>query len=892
MILINVHDLNTNSLQMPEPLNYNDEYEKLRSKEFGLQDLISIDEIQQLVTQYCKITKHAIAIVDTDNNVLVAAGWQRICSDFHRKHPYTLKNCHASDQYISKYLSKREAVAYKCQNGLWDYAFPIIIDDKHLANIYFGQFFYDTDEINYGFFENQALKNNFDKHEYLKALNEVPRLSKEEVDAIMSYYVCLAQLIIKLGKTNLILKQEKILEKKISKEKLIEREYKLSELNSEYQTINEELKITNEELMSTNEELHQLNEELIVTTDALRESENKLKLAQSIAHLGYYVYDIKNDKWENSEVLNTIFGIDTTYKKDFSGWLHLIHPEYKDKMFIFFRNNVLRLNESFDKIYKIINQKSGKELWVHGTGELELDANGVPIRMFGVIQDITKQKESEEALNENRRKLNLAISAANIGYFERNVQDRKIPLEVNDNYVKILGFETKDEIDTSPAFIESLLHPDDMQIFHRERNNHISGNTQRLSVEVRFKTKSGKYKWLAIEGKLTKFDHENKPQILQGFIIDIDKIKQTEAKLKEREERLNLALEGASDGLWDWNLETNEIFYSPAWKKLLGYRDNELVNTYATWEKLVHPDDIQNAKEKIDEYLSGKINRFETEFRMKHKNDEWITILSRGIKKYDKNGHKAIRFIGTHVDITKLRKVEKELRKVNATKDRLLSIIAHDLKNPFSTILGFSSLLSEEIENKNYDRIIEFSQMINTSTNQIFNLLTNLLDWTRIQTGTIKVYKEEIILDEIIEDILELYNPTLSNKKIIIKRAFNENIQINSDRNIVNTVLRNILSNAIKFTETNGAIKIDLKIQKPEILTISIIDTGIGMSEEELKKLSEPENVVSQKGTNNESGSGLGLMLCKELLEKINGEIKISSKIKQGTNVTICLPIK
>lgn len=231
----------------------------------------------------------------------------------------------------------------------------------------------------------------------------------------------------------------------------------------------------------------------------------------------------------------------------------------------------------------------------------------------------------------------------------------------------------------------------------------------------------------------------------------------------------------------------------------------------------------------------------------------------------------------------------KSLKELNATKDKLFSIIAHDLRSPFSAILGFSELMIYEIENKDFTKIEFFNKIIYTSTQQTFNLLNNLLQWSRIQTGSLKFNSEVLNLDKIIMNTVNLLKANFDEKEIEFTKIIDAKLTLKADAFMFETVIRNLLSNAIKYTSNNGKVSIKVVETKREV-QISIKDTGVGISLKNIKKLFKIESSFSTEGTNNEKGTGLGLMLCKEFIERHNGEIWVESEENKGSNFIFTIP--
>ena len=229
-----------------------------------------------------------------------------------------------------------------------------------------------------------------------------------------------------------------------------------------------------------------------------------------------------------------------------------------------------------------------------------------------------------------------------------------------------------------------------------------------------------------------------------------------------------------------------------------------------------------------------------------------------------------------------LLEMNNKLYELNASKDKFFSIIAHDLKNPFNTILGLSELLKDEIKSGNLETIDEYSGMIYSSTVQTLRLLENLLEWANSQRGKISFNPIPIKLRELFDEEFSVLNDMARGKNIELKSSFSDNITIIADKNMIKTILRNLISNAIKFTHKNGKVEVKAMIINNQV-EISVSDSGIGMTKETMAKLFRIDANLSTRGTENEKGTGLGLFLCKEFVEKHGGKIWVESESGKGS---------
>ncbi len=230
-----------------------------------------------------------------------------------------------------------------------------------------------------------------------------------------------------------------------------------------------------------------------------------------------------------------------------------------------------------------------------------------------------------------------------------------------------------------------------------------------------------------------------------------------------------------------------------------------------------------------------------------------------------------------------------ELELANATKDKFFSIIAHDLRNPFVTIVGFSNLILKQLEENDVEKSIKYAQMLSQSSNIAFSLLENLLSWSRSQTGSMKYNPENMNLGELIRNNFNLLSNTAESKGVMLISLFNEDLNLFADKDMIETILRNLISNAIKFSRRDDQITISVEVDQEKV-TVHVQDTGVGINEKNISKLFSVEHKVQTKGTDNELGTGLGLILCKEFIDWHKGKIWVESEINIGSIFSFTIP--
>jgi len=400
--------------------------------------------------------------------------------------------------------------------------------------------------------------------------------------------------------------------------------------------------------------------------------------------------------------------------------------------------------------------------------------------------------------------------------------------------------------------------------------------------------------------------HDEIGRLATNFDSMLDSIAASQAELAESQLRFDLAMRGSSDGLWDRNLLTNEVYLSPRWKEMIGYRDDELENELGAWDRLVHPDDLDKTKNAINNYISGESDSYRVEFRMKHKDGHWVHVLDRGYLVRDENG-RAVRMAGTHVDLTeriqnedKIRRLNSELEdrvhqrtielldakneaeRANSAKSEFLSRMSHELRTPMNAILGFAQLLEVSGDSPLTGEQKESVTEILNAGHHLLELINEVLDLSRIEAGKMVVNMEPVCVQEILRECMSLIVTLAADRGVTVelKEAERENYVL-ADRTRIKQVLLNLLSNAVKYNSQDGKVVIRIS-DSGDMWRISIIDTGPGLNEEQKNRLFVPFDRLGADKTKIE-GTGIGLALSKKLVACMDGIIDVESSEGSGS---------
>jgi PAS domain S-box-containing protein len=345
---------------------------------------------------------------------------------------------------------------------------------------------------------------------------------------------------------------------------------------------------------------------------------------------------------------------------------------------------------------------------------------------------------------------------------------------------------------------------------------------------------------------------------------------------------------GMSITSFDGRLNANSAFCD-----LIGYTVGELKNS--KWENFTHPDDIAYNQSLIEEILAGEKQSARWEKRYFHKNGSVIWVDIHTLLYRDKEGNPLF-FITTVNDITGRKIVEAEnilkneiLLQSNAEKDKFFTILAHDLRGPLGSFLGLIEVMAEDINTMTIAEIEDITKTLHLSASSLFQLLENLLEWSVLKRGNFVCQPEQIGLNRVVLRSIEPIMESARIKNIAVRLDMSQSYFVECDLKMTETIFRNLVSNALKFTHPGGTVGITAQPVSDEEIRVSVSDTGIGMSKEMIQKLFLINEQVSRVGTEGESSSGLGLIICKEFAEKQGGRISAESEVSKGSTFHLTL---
>lgn len=516
----------------------------------------------------------------------------------------------------------------------------------------------------------------------------------------------------------------------------------------------------------------------------------------------------------------------------------------------------------------------------------------IDIKEFNRAAEIAlyKNKIYKEIL-ETKHRFQIATQAAKTIVWELWVEEDKLIL---DSAVPAFFGYAQNDIDNIAQDRMKFVYEEDRELVSRIIEDCIQGKTKNFEIEHRLYNKDGSIGWLLLQGVQVPADNI-KPRRIIGSVTDVTDRKNYEEALKESEEKFRNIFESSGMGMAILRPDGHFIKINKSFCEMMGYKEEELVEI--NFRNITHPADLQKSVDLTIELLKGEsLENRSIEKRYISKNDEVIWALTT-VSLIRDSENKPLFFIAQIQDITKRKKYEEqllnyteELKVLNASKDKFFSIISHDLRTPFNSLLGITEFITQSYNELSPKEIKESVMNIYSSSQKVYNLILNLFEWTRLQSGRLDVDKTKINLKDLIEETITLYKSNAELKGIILSSNTPDDISVHADKYMIETVLRNLISNAIKFTYINGAVKIKA-VKKDNYAEITIADNGIGISAENQKKLFRIDEQFKSDGTADEKGTGLGLILCKEFVSKNGGTISVDSKEGKGSKFTVTLPL-
>ncbi|AKB47919.1 sensory transduction histidine kinase [Methanosarcina sp. Kolksee] len=819
----------------------------LSAASLELVDILDVPALKSLMNDLSQLTYITISIIDLKGNVLMSIGWPDICTRFHRVHPETCRHCIESDTQLSLGVAPGEFKLYKCKNNMWNFVTGLIVEGQHIANIFSGHFFFEDETLDYELFRSQARKYGFNEEEYIKALEKVPRLSRETVNKNMSFLMKLANMISQLSHSN----------------------FKLS----------------------------QALEECDILVDELKKNKGDLDRAQEVGNLGSWRMDARKKELTWSDENYRIFGIPKGTHLTYETFLSKVHPD--DRKYVQKEWIAKLKGEPYSIEHRII--VDGNVKWVRKKAYFEFDTNGEIVGGFGITQDITERKKAEEALKrahdgleakvkertdelekayeslmEEKRRLSEAQKIAHIGNWDWNLATNE--MYWSDEMCRIFGCVPQ-KVFHKYSELFNFIHPEDRSYVYNTVNSALHGKF--FSIDHRIISSDESDRVVHSHGEVV-FDEKKRPILLRGTIQDITDIMKTEEKIRT----LADVVESSNDAIITETLDGIIASWNKAAEQIYGYSAEEILGKNVS---IFEPDNLKGEIRKFVEMVKrGEIVQHHKTLRLK-KDGRLINVSITYSPVFDASGKlKAVSAISR--DITEQVNAERLLAKA---EDARKKEIHHRIKNNLQVISSLLDLQAEKFRNRKH---AENEEVLNAFIESQDRVMSIALIHEELHEGrgndTINFSS---YIKRLVENLFQTYK--LGNVNTILNIELEENIFFDMDIAVpLGIIINELVSNSLKYAflgRDNG--KIQIKLYKED---------SAEYANKEQENTKESFNVtdfvliVSDNGIGIpdefylEDSNSLGLQLVETLVDQLGGKIELKRSFGTEFCIRFTVPVQ
>jgi two-component system cell cycle sensor histidine kinase/response regulator CckA len=643
--------------------------------------------------------------------------------------------------------------------------------------------------------------------------------------------------------------------------------------------------------------------------EAVREAGASLEIAVTAARAGIWDWDLQTGETHYSESWRTLWGYSPAeFDGSMEAWSKIVHPDDLERLAgsssaaTAIADPTAHYQEEFR-----LRHKDGMYRWVLSRATVLRDAAGTPLRMVGAHVDISERKRAEDVARHNARQVQALFEASVdvIGILEADGTFRDISPSIR----WLLGYEVSDVVGRNSF---DFVHPDDRAALQAAFASQLAEPGHREPTRYRLQRADGS--WVSVESTVSSM--LNDPAV-RGFVVTTRDItertrlytelaalnRELEARVAERtrqlteaQERLNLVIDIASDGFWDWNIATGEMYYSPRWIELLGYDPHEVSPHARFGESLVHPGDMPRVRDALREHFEGRTTIYECQNRLRMQSGRYRWNLSRGRVVERAADGRPLRMVGVDVDLSEKKALEEQLlqaQKMEAV-GQLAGGVAHDFNNQLFVIRGYCDLLLKHAVAQ--PPILESVEQIKHAVQRSAALTTQLLAFSRKQVLQPKVLNLNAELFGIEKMLRRLIGEDI--QLTLIPRADVGHVKV--DPSQLQQIVMNLAINARDAMSHGGMLTLEtkyvelaaayaqshLEVRPGPYVVLAVSDTGHGMDRDTLARVFEPFFTTKGPG----KGTGLGLATVHGIVKQSGGHIAVDSEPGHGTTFTIYLP--
>jgi PAS domain S-box-containing protein len=532
------------------------------------------------------------------------------------------------------------------------------------------------------------------------------------------------------------------------------------------------------------------------------------------------------------------------------------------------------------------------------------DDEGRPLRALGATRDITAEIETAErfraqaeALDDAQRRLERASLSIHEGHFEVDLTTGKH--WASSSYYALLGYGAGELALDTIEHVDAIIHPDYLSTAREmSARQQLSATGTPYDHDLMLRHKDGSYRWFHVRGQIER-DAEGRAVRLSGSVEDVHKQKLTEDALKVARQRLERAIRGTQDGLWEWDLVNHSLWVSPRFEFLLGFPEGGLSGRVPGLEGLVHPEDLEICRGVQRAHVQGDAP-YDMEVRVRSRTGSYRWVRIRGEAERDSSG-KPLRLAGSMQDVTDahaardaLIRATQEAQAANRSKSAFLANVSHEIRTPMNGIIGMTSLL---LDSGLGSEQREYAETIRASANSLLTVINDILDFSKIEAGKLHIEVVDMDLPGSIAEVATLLAFQAAQKSLNLEVHVSPEIPrwVRGDRQRIRQCLINLVGNAIKFTQV-GRVTVDVSLAGREedraLTRFEVRDTGIGIAAQTLPTLFRPFVQADSSTTRHFGGTGLGLSIVCRLVELMGGEVGVTSELGRGSTFWFVLPLE
>ena len=628
----------------------------------------------------------------------------------------------------------------------------------------------------------------------------------------------------------------------------------------------------------------------------LRQREAPWKLALEGIGDGVWEWDVPNNLLVYSSSWKAMLGY---AEHEISGqpdeWQARIHP---DDLYLTEENRQRLLDGTtlLSSIEVRMLDRSGQWHWVHSRGiVVERDAFGKPLRVIGTNTDITDRKQMDVSLRENEERWKLALDGAGHRVWDWDLTTNQGVY--SKHWKEIIGY-AENELGNSAEVWMTRIHPEDRATVDASFHSLLTGEKDRDSIEFRMLCKDGQWKWVLGSGIMVSTDPAGQSRRMVGTLSDISERKRAEELLRTTEERWKFALEGAGDGVWDWDTRNDSITFSLRAGEILGLAPHELLQNYSQWRRRVHREDERLATRNRHRLEQADSNASAVEIRVLCTNGQYKWLLSRGmVVSRDEQGA-PLRMVGTISDISprkeaeealRLTMIELEQRKLEAehhaaAKTYFLNAASHDLRQPlYGAQLFVDTMTQEELA----PPLLKTLSNLRLAINDMSMQLETLLDISRFDMGRMEPCRRDLPLSGLLRELEATYG-TAAREVGVSLRIHDSAVVVHTDAVLLRRLLGNLIDNAIKFAVC-GHVLVCVR-RSAQGIRIEVRDNGPGIAAEHRQKIFDEYFQVDNPARNPHVGLGLGLAIVQRISRLLGAPLSLRTRPGQGAVFAITLP--